>query len=91
MHRGIAMVGHARRCQVGFGLVGADGTFTVENVPPRDYILDAVSMDINMENPDPMQYMNMDPTQIPHVTQTIHIGPEPTTLDVVFPPQTPKE
>ena len=50
MHRGIAMVGHARRCQVGFGLVGADGTFTVENVPPRDYILDAVSMDINMGN-----------------------------------------
>jgi carboxypeptidase family protein len=73
---------NAMRYQAGQAAVGEDGSFTMPDVPPGDYILEVQSFNFDMENPDIAGMMNMDRTPIHRQELTVGEGPVTANIDI---------
>ncbi|NIA14132.1 MAG: hypothetical protein GWP08_08625, partial [Nitrospiraceae bacterium] len=66
-------------------MVGPDGSFSLEGVQPGDYILEVMTMDFDMTNPDLNTMANMDRTPVIRQNITIEAG-NPPDLQLTIPP-----
>ncbi|HRK33709.1 MAG TPA: hypothetical protein PLJ47_03855, partial [Candidatus Hydrogenedentes bacterium] len=66
-------------------IVGPDGSFTLDNVPPGEYTLEVYSMDLDEANPDITALLNL--PRSPAYKQPITIGAEqqPIQIDLSTP------
>lgn len=70
-------------------VVNPDGSFQLEGLRPGNYILEVLSVNIDLTNPDPAAYMSMDRT--PQIRQELTISNDkPVNLNLAFKPAAPK-
>jgi len=74
----------AMRFLEGQTIVNPDGTFSLDNVPPGDYVLEVYSVDVNQNRPDITGFMNA--MRTPAHTEPITIGAQSTPLNINLTP-----
>lgn len=68
---------------VGTAMVGPDGSFAFNDVPPGTYILDVISMNVDMSNMEAL--MNIDPTTLPHTEQVVTVTENGLHIEAALP------
>ncbi|MBN2309067.1 MAG: carboxypeptidase regulatory-like domain-containing protein [Candidatus Hydrogenedentes bacterium] len=66
-------------------LVNPDGSFSLDNVAPGDYLLEVYSVDLGSGPPDIEALLNAGET--PRLQQAVTVGDAPISLDIVLPAQ----
>lgn len=90
MEMDMAAAIRAAAYQVGQGFVSPDGTFSLEGVPPGNYLLDVVSMDFDISQ-GIAAMENMDMTNIPMQSIPITVNEGNTHFVVNFNPEAPAQ
>ncbi|MCC6698513.1 MAG: carboxypeptidase regulatory-like domain-containing protein [Candidatus Hydrogenedentes bacterium] len=70
------------RSLAGQTMVGEDGSFTLEDVTPGEYVLEVYSFDVDQQNLDPLTLMSMPRT--PAHRQNVTVGEGAPALEIVL-------